>query len=94
MNEELHFLDNSLLWQNARNWFMGFLATFSLLCVYALVQVQDQAVEAREQVAAYKARGCPDSLDGMPFQFSAHEQVSLSRPGYSSLACFYGKGKS
>jgi len=67
-------------------------AVVALVAVYALVQYHDDNVALRAEVQAAKARGCPATMQGRPFIGSRYSEIDLSRPRYSTLACYYKAG--
>lgn len=77
------------LWHRASGFIVAVLAVFCLMLLQGYLSIQDERDGLSQQVNAYKVRGCPTSLDGHPFTFSAHESMSLERPGYDRLTCYY-----
>jgi len=84
--EEVHYTT----WQH--RWLLPVVAVVALVAVYALVQYHDDNVALRAEVQAMKSRGCPASVQGRPFIGARYNEIDLSRPRYSTLACYYKAG--
>ena len=88
---EYHFTHRRFFTNRTRNNLTIALALVALFATYAGVQLHNDNVEARAQIQAFNARGCPDKWKGKPFLFSAEENVNVLRPGTSRIACYYSK---
>ena len=90
MTAELHHLSRFAgLRQWALDWLGAVALVGALLAVYAVVDLYNEAVQARAELEQRKAVACPLELHGQQFAFSAYERVNLARPGTAKLVCFY-----
>lgn len=80
-------------WHKASGYVVAVLAVFCLILLQGYISLQDERIELSQRVNAFKARGCPETLSGKVFAFSAHETVNLARPGYEVLSCYYRRVK-
>lgn len=74
------------------SWGAAVLAVATLLGIYAVVQMYQDSIGLRAEIATMKARGCPSRLQGKVLAGNVWQEVDLLRPRYSSLRCYYSKG--
>ena len=78
--------------QSLASWGVAVVAVAAILGTYTVMQMYDDNIALRSEVAAMKARGCPSTVAGKRFVGSRFQAVDLSRPGFTSLACYYKAG--
>jgi len=90
---EYHFTTRTQHWLGVISHCVFSMAVLTLLVfAYLFAQLREENARLHEAQSIDSARGCPSQWRGLPFLFSAEEDLNILRPGTVRIACYYKAG--